>query len=319
MRIHVRTVCFSAWFLMGMRLMQSYCLCVCVYILLPSPITFGLIAQFQSTLVGGRGSRGAAGPASVIKISRGEWVYRCPLCLELLQQEFVRLQVWKCQNNRMVGSSLHKWPNLCKALLNSFPRSQETELMANQAVGNAETFSVLEQSWLPMSQSPLLVVGPHSTGLSSMSCPSLFDVESLTGEPLKPYCLLFFSSCKTRWIWEVLLTKNLLKHTEWWQRSMSVEIWCSKSEVTESLGWGAQLGSGTSELSRNFLCQGYERYNTADFCHRNAHKPGTVQTSGISTKKGLLQILATSLPSKRYFASAAMWTQLITREEIMAP
>lgn len=70
--------------------------------------------------------------------------------------------------------------------------------MANQAVGNAETFSVLEQSWLPMSQSPLLVVGPHSTGLSSMSCPSLFDVESLTGEPLKPYCLLFFSSCKTR-------------------------------------------------------------------------------------------------------------------------
>lgn len=36
MRTHVRTVCFSAWFLMGTRLMQSYCLCVCVYILLPN-------------------------------------------------------------------------------------------------------------------------------------------------------------------------------------------------------------------------------------------------------------------------------------------
>lgn len=64
MRTHVRTVCFSAWFLMGTRLMQSYCLCVCVYILLPSPITFGLIAQFQQ---GGRASRGAAGPAGTLK------------------------------------------------------------------------------------------------------------------------------------------------------------------------------------------------------------------------------------------------------------
>lgn len=33
--------------------MQSFCLCVCVYILLPSPITFELIAQFQPTLRGG--------------------------------------------------------------------------------------------------------------------------------------------------------------------------------------------------------------------------------------------------------------------------
>lgn len=64
MRTHVRTVCFSAWFLMGTRLMQSYCLCVCVYILLPSPITFGLIAQFQQ---GGRGSRGASAPAGILK------------------------------------------------------------------------------------------------------------------------------------------------------------------------------------------------------------------------------------------------------------
>lgn len=64
MRTHVRTVCFSAWFLMGTRLMQSCCLCVCVYILLPSPITFGLVAQFQQ---GGRGSRGASGPAGILK------------------------------------------------------------------------------------------------------------------------------------------------------------------------------------------------------------------------------------------------------------
>lgn len=64
MRTHVRTVCFSAWFLMGTSLMQSCCLCVCVYILLPSPITFGLIAQFQQ---GGRGSRGASGPAGILK------------------------------------------------------------------------------------------------------------------------------------------------------------------------------------------------------------------------------------------------------------
>lgn len=33
--------------------MQSCCLCGCVYILLPSPITFGLIAQFQPILTGG--------------------------------------------------------------------------------------------------------------------------------------------------------------------------------------------------------------------------------------------------------------------------
>lgn len=44
--------------------MQSCCLCVCVYILLPSPITFGLIAQF---LQGGRGSRSASGPAGILK------------------------------------------------------------------------------------------------------------------------------------------------------------------------------------------------------------------------------------------------------------
>lgn len=64
MRSPARTVCFSAWFLMGTRLMQSFCLCVCVYILLPSPITFGLIAQF---LQGGRGSRGASGAAGIFK------------------------------------------------------------------------------------------------------------------------------------------------------------------------------------------------------------------------------------------------------------
>lgn len=64
MRTPVRTVCFSAWFLMGTGLMQSHCLCVCVYILLPSPITFGLIAQFQQR---GRGSRAAAGPAGILK------------------------------------------------------------------------------------------------------------------------------------------------------------------------------------------------------------------------------------------------------------
>lgn len=69
--------------------------------------------------------------------------------------------------------------------------------MANQAVGHAETSTVLEQSWLPMSQSRLLVVGPRSTRLSSISCFSLFDADSLMGEPLKPHHPLSFFFSKT--------------------------------------------------------------------------------------------------------------------------
>lgn len=134
MRIHVRTVCFSAWFLMGTRLMQSYCLCICVYILLPSPITFGLVAQFQPTLTGGVEVPGVlllmqALEKSVNSESKGAHHARNCCSKSLCGFRY------ECKNNRMVRCSLC----LCKTLLNSFsPRSWEAGLMASSAVGAAE-------------------------------------------------------------------------------------------------------------------------------------------------------------------------------------
>lgn len=140
MRTHVRTVCFSAWFLMGTRLMQSYCLCVCVYILLPSPITFGLIAQFQQ---GGRASRGAAGPAGTLK-SVGR----------------VRLWVFTAAGAATAGVCMAQAGEQCRA------------------AGNGAA--------------TVLLVDPHRA-----FCCSLFDTDTLTGEPPKPHLLLCFFLCKT--------------------------------------------------------------------------------------------------------------------------
>lgn len=169
----------------------------------------------------------------------------------------------------MLGSSLYKWLNLCKTLLNSIsPGNQETELMTNLPLGNAET-SVLEQSWLSMPQSRLLVVGPHSSWLF-MSCFSLLDTDSLTISLSNAVTYLI----SVWWIREVSLTNSLSKN-EWWHRSIPAEIRCSKSKVKESLGQGSPLGSGASDLSRSFFCQGYEWYDTDNFCHHDTHKRRT--------------------------------------------
>jgi len=65
-----------------------------------------------------------------------------------------------------------------------------------------------------------------------------------------------------------------------------VEIWRGKSKVTEALGWAALLSSGASDLSRSFLCQGYEQCDAANFCHCNTHSPRTRVSAQIMVSFG---------------------------------
>lgn len=210
-----------------------------------------------------------------------------------------------------------------KALLSLFsPRSRETQLLVHRALGNAETSSVLGRAgaqcqgscwaWIhgvpgcPACLAPLLWALPHSAAL---------------GEPLK------HSFYKIRWVWEVSVISSLLKPVVWHQRSVSADIRCGTSKVTEGLRLRSPAGLRNIWTEQRFpppgmwvmwcccdvillwcdaavvrccCCVLLLWCHTADLCHGSTHKARTAQTSGTS-QKGFSQtwhglVLPPSLP-----------------------
>lgn len=212
------------------------------------------------------------------------------------------------------------------------PRSQETQLLVHRALGNAETSSVLGRAgaqcqgscwaWIhgvpgcPACLAPLLWALPHSAAL---------------GEPLK------HSFYKIRWVWEVSVITRLLKPVAWCQRSVSADIRCSTSKVTEGLRLRSPAGLRNIWTEQRFpppgmwvmwcccgamllLCDAA----VVSYCWLVSWQYSQSQDSPDFRyqPKGLQPDMAwtrsTSQPSRSHFARAAMWTQLIAEEEIMA-